>query len=79
MERTLEMDWRLIVIGQYGLSHPDIKKLISAAYPFGERKYWPYKVWLDEVKKYSGGKKDKTSLTKAEMEELFRSPLQKDK
>lgn len=21
------------------------------AYPFGERKYWPYKVWLNEIKR----------------------------
>jgi hypothetical protein len=28
-----------------------IRKAISAAYPFGERDYWPYKVWLDEVRR----------------------------
>jgi hypothetical protein len=27
-----------------------VKKAISASYPFGERKYWPYKVWLSEVR-----------------------------
>lgn len=30
----------------------DMKKLRKAlreAYPYGERKYWPYKVWCDEV------------------------------
>lgn len=27
-----------------------LKKLISAAYPFGERNYHPYKIWLSEVK-----------------------------
>jgi len=26
-------------------------KLLRDAYPFGERKYHPYKVWLDEVRK----------------------------
>jgi len=26
-------------------------KKISEAYPFGERKYHPYKIWLDEVHK----------------------------
>jgi hypothetical protein len=76
------MDWRIVarleiekVIGKYGLSHPDIKKFISDAYPFGERKYWPRKVWLDEVKKCLGGTKNKSHLTKEEMEELFRRPL----
>lgn len=24
-------------------------KALRDAYPFGERKHWPYKVWLDEV------------------------------
>ena len=28
-----------------------LRKLISEAYPFGQRKYWPYKVWCREVKK----------------------------
>lgn len=28
-----------------------VKKAISASYPFGERKYWPYKVWCDEVRR----------------------------
>ena len=35
----------------------DMKKLRKAlrdAYPFGERKYYPYKVWCDEVKRQVG-------------------------
>ena len=28
-----------------------LHKKISKAYPFGERKYHPYKIWLDEVHK----------------------------
>jgi len=27
-------------------------KAIDAAYPFGERKYFPYKAWLKERKRY---------------------------
>lgn len=27
----------------------ELRKRLSAAYPFGERKYWPYKVWCEEV------------------------------
>lgn len=29
----------------------DLIKAIDAAYPFGERKYHPYKIWLDERRK----------------------------
>lgn len=30
-------------------SEKEVRKLISAAYPFGERAYHPYKIWCDEV------------------------------
>jgi hypothetical protein len=33
-----------------GLETAELKKLISAAYPFGERKHWPYQCWLSEVR-----------------------------
>lgn len=29
----------------------DLKAAIDAAYPFGERKYAPYKMWLEERRK----------------------------
>lgn len=41
----------------------DMKKLRRAlrdAYPFGERKYLPYKVWCDEVSKQVGRSPDTT-------------------
>jgi len=28
-----------------------LRRAISAAYPFGPRAHWPYKVWLSEVKR----------------------------
>jgi hypothetical protein len=28
-----------------------LRKIISAAYPFGERAMYPYKIWLDETKR----------------------------
>ena len=28
-----------------------LRKALREAYPFWERKYWPYKVWCDEVKR----------------------------
>jgi len=39
-----------------GKSEKEIRKAISDAYPFGERKYHPYKIWLDEVKVQLGTK-----------------------
>jgi len=27
-----------------------LRKKLREAYPFGERKYFPYKVWCDEIK-----------------------------
>lgn len=52
------MSWRTTaaaVISKCIQEHPDayesdLRKIISAAYPFGERKYHPYKIWLSEVK-----------------------------
>ena len=29
--------------------YPEIRKALREAYPFGQKKYWPYKVWLDEI------------------------------
>lgn len=37
-----------------GMEPKKLRKLISAAYPFGERKYYPYKIWCDEVKRQLG-------------------------
>lgn len=31
-----------------------VRKAISATYPFGERKYHPYKIWCDEVRRQLG-------------------------
>jgi hypothetical protein len=30
----------------------DRRKAVSAAYPFGQRRYWPYKMWLKAQKEY---------------------------
>lgn len=35
-------------VGRYDLK--TLKRAISAAYPFGPKRYHPYKIWLDEVK-----------------------------
>ena len=31
-----------------------IRKALRDAYPFGPREHWPYKVWLDEIKRQRG-------------------------
>ena len=33
-----------------GKPEKEIKAALHAAYPFGERKYHPYKIWLSEIK-----------------------------
>jgi hypothetical protein len=51
----------------------DMKVLRAAlrhAYPCGERKYWPYKVWCDEIRSQLGLKKHRTK-TDANTKELF--------
>jgi hypothetical protein len=37
-----------------GLDEKEIRKALKEAYPFGERNYHPYKVWLDEIKVQRG-------------------------
>jgi hypothetical protein len=33
-----------------GKDESEIKKALKEAYPFGQRAYHPYKIWLDEIK-----------------------------
>ena len=64
------MSWRDIaapliaqVIAQYGPEDsPALRKALRDAYPFGERKYFPYKVWLDEIRKQIGRQPDGPQL-----------------
>jgi hypothetical protein len=37
-----------------GKTEAELRKALHAAYPFGERSMYPYKVWLDEVKRQKG-------------------------
>lgn len=37
-----------------GKSEREIKKALKEAYPFGQRCYHPYKIWLDEIKVQTG-------------------------
>lgn len=40
-----------IIQANDGKPEAEMRKLISLAYPFGERRNHPYKIWLDEVKR----------------------------
>lgn len=48
------------IIKQYKNDQAKLKKALFDAYPYGERKYWPYKVWLSEIRNQLGKKKIKT-------------------
>jgi hypothetical protein len=37
-----------------GKSEGEIKLALYDAYPFGERQYHPYKIWLDEIRQQRG-------------------------
>ena len=38
------------VIAEHGTDDMKaLRKALREAYPFWERKYWPYKVWCDEI------------------------------
>lgn len=39
-----------------GKSEKEIRAALKKAYPFGERRYHPYKIWLDEIKRQRGTK-----------------------
>lgn len=46
------------VIARVGLDDAKaLRKALREAYPFGERKYYPYDVWLDEIKIQTGAKR----------------------
>ena len=44
------------VVRRVGLSNQKLlRSELRDAYPFGERKGWPYKAWLAQVKEQVGG------------------------
>ena len=50
------------VIRDVGLGNTvELKNALHKAYPFGERAYYPYKIWLDEIKRQLGTKEEKIS------------------
>lgn len=54
--------------------NPDArKKLLYDAYPFGARQYHPYKIWLDEIKVQTKGRKfgTKNNIENKDQQKLF--------
>lgn len=57
-------DTARLIIAEVIRNHPEastkeLKVLIREAYPFGARKWHPYKIWCDEVNTQLGIKKKK--------------------
>jgi hypothetical protein len=42
-----------------------LRKKLHEAYPFGERKYHPYKIWCDEIRRQLGLKRPTSKKRKA--------------
>ena len=63
-----------VLVQTKGQGEDAIAKALYDAYPFGERRYHPYKVWLDEIRKQRGGKSKKVPSDKmlARLEEIRR-------
>lgn len=51
-----------------------VRKALRDAYPFGERAYHPYKIWLDEIKVQTKRKRfgQKTGNNNPDQQELFK-------
>ena len=56
-----------------GKSEKEIRNALKEAYPFGERRYHPYKIWLDEIKVQRKGRRfgKKKNITPKEQTSLF--------
>lgn len=45
---------RGVLVAHAGEPGRDVRRALRLAYPFGERRHWPYKVWLDEIRRQTG-------------------------
>ena len=52
-----------------GLEEKELRKALREAYPYGQRKHHPYKIWCDEIKRQRGlkGKKAKLNVNKNQL------------
>ena len=53
-----------------GGTESEIRKALRDAFPSGERAYWPYKVWLDEIRVQRGKKRPKAKAAGPDEPEL---------
>lgn len=44
------------IIAEHGKEGKELTTALRDAYPFGQRKYHPYKIWLDEIARQLGRK-----------------------
>lgn len=49
-EHARPIVWRVIQENA-GKTEKEIRAALFDAYPYGQRKHHPYKIWLDEIKK----------------------------
>lgn len=54
-----------------GKSLTEIRKALRLAYPYGERKMYPYKIWCDEINKQLKSRRLITASPKREQMPLF--------
>ncbi len=45
-----------VIAANPGADPATLRKAMHDAYPFGERRYHPYKIWLDEIARQTGRK-----------------------
>ena len=45
---------RKVLLDNEGQDEKVIRKALRDAYPFGRRTHYPYKVWIDEIRKQRG-------------------------
>lgn len=61
-----------VLLEMRGHSPEEIDDAIFAAYPFGIRRYHPYKIWLDEVKRQRHTRKpDPVDPRQISIEEVY--------
>ena len=54
-----------------GKSEQEIRKALRDAYPWGERRMHPYKIWCDEIKVQRGLKKSKKFIQPKNQTNIF--------
>ncbi len=72
------MSWRAeaahviagVLQGCEGKTEAEIKSALFDAFPFGQRTHYPYKIWLDEIKRQRGLKQPLYSRTKKVQQEI---------